>query len=327
MGKVLVTGATGFTGGALARRLIESGEEVVAFVRSGSRTGALEGMGAEIRQVDIRDPESVNDNFSGIDRVYHIAAAWRTEHSDLEEFRRVNAGAVKNLLEASKSAGVKRFVHCSTVGVHGHIDDPPADETYRYKPGDHYQSTKLEGELIARDYFRNGLPGTVVRPAGIYGPGDLRFLKLFRPINKGLFVMIGSGNVYYHFTYVDDLVSGFLLAGTHPDALGEPFIIASDEYITLRDLVKTIAEVLGKPAPKLRVPYYPVYMTSVVCDKVCRAVGVTPPLYPRRVEFFIKDRAFTIEKAKRILGYQPQVALREGLARTAEWYKSQGYIS
>ncbi len=326
MGKILVTGATGFTGGNLCRKLIENGNEVVAFVRSGPRVKELELMGVECRYVDITNPKSVKDNFDDISLVYHIAAAYRTEHTDHNEFRKVNVEATKNLLEAAKASKVDRFVHCSTVGVQGEISHPPADEDYRFEPGDHYQESKKEGELLARKYFSQGLPGTVVRPVGIYGPGDTRFLKLFRPIGKGHFVMIGSGNVLYHMTYIDDLIRGFILAGQRPEALGEVFTIGGEEYLTLRELVNMIADVLGKPHPRLRIPFYPVYAASFLCDAICRPLGISPPLYPRRVEFFSKDRAFTIEKAKRMLGYKPMVSLREGLEKTAAWYKAKGLI-
>ena len=127
-------------------------------------------------------------------------------------------------------------------------------------------------------------------------------------------------------TYIDDLVQGFVLAGRRPEALGEVFTIAGEKYTTVRELVNLIADVLGKPHPKWCVPFYPVYVAAVLCDKICRFIGIAPPLYPRRVEFFYKDRAFSIDKAKRLLGYEPRVSLREGLARTAAWYREQGLI-
>jgi nucleoside-diphosphate-sugar epimerase len=326
MAKVLVTGASGFTGTALCRRLLRDGEEVTAFVRPTSKVDDLISAGVNCLTVDIKDPKDVMDHLSGIEKVFHIAAAWRSEHAERDEFRLVNVEAVRNLLEAAKAAQVERFVHCSTVGVQGHIDDVPASEDYRYNPGDHYQSTKMEGELLAREYFSHGLPGVVVRPAGIYGPGDIRFLKLFRSIQKGYFVMIGSGQTLYHFTYIDDLVEGIVLAGKTPGVEGEIFTLAGEEYISLRDLTQLIAEALGKPRPRLRVPFYPVYALAVICDKVCRPFGIEPPLFPRRVEFFCKDRAFSIEKAKRVLGYQPHITLKEGISRTARWYREQGLL-
>jgi nucleoside-diphosphate-sugar epimerase len=326
MGHILVTGASGFTGSNLCRHLVRDGQQVVAFVRASSRTDALKELGVECRIVDIRNPADVAKHFDGISAVYHIAAAYRVEHADLSEFRSVNVEATRNLLDAALAAGVSRFVHCSTVGVQGHIEDPPASEEYRFAPGDHYQDSKLEGELLARGYVERGLPVTVVRPVGIYGPGDTRFLKLFRAIYRNRFVMIGSGRTLYHLTYIDDLVKGLMLAGRTPAAVGEVFTIAGRRHTTLRELVDLIADVLGKPRPRLRVPLAPVLAASVVCEKVCRAVGVSPPLYPRRVEFFAHDRAFDIAKARRLLDYEPAVDLEEGIRRTAAWYKAQGIL-
>ncbi len=326
MGKILVTGASGFTGKALCNRLVEMGNEVVAFVRGSSRTDELKKIGVECRVVDIKNHTDVKDNFSGIEKVYHIAAAWRTEHTDLEEFRMVNVEAVRNLLTAAKISGVKRFIHCSTVGVQGHIDDPPANEDYRFNPGDHYQRTKLQGEKLAREFFSEGLPGVVVRPAGIYGPGDMRFVKLFRPIKKGIFVMIGSGNTLYHFTYIDDLIDGFVLAGNKDEAIGEVFTVGGEKYISLNELVNMIADIMGVAHPKWRIPFYPVYLAAVLCEGICKPLGISPVLYPRRVDFFRKDRAFAIDKAKKVLGYKPKISMREGLEKTAVWYESEGLI-
>lgn len=323
-GKTLVTGATGFTGSHLCRRLLAEGEQVVAFTRT--KSGELEQMGVECRTVDVRNREEVADNFAGVTRVFHIAAAYRTEHADTREFNAVNVEGTRNVLDAARQARVTRFVHCSTVGVQGEIKDPPADEDYRFEPGDHYQESKLQGELLAREYFNDGLPGVVVRPVGIYGPGDRRFLKLFRPINRGYFVMIGDGSTLYQLTYIDDLIEGFILAGDRPQALGRVFTIAGEPYTRIRELVDLIAEILRKPRPKLHIPLAPVHAAAALCETICKPLGISPPLYPRRVEFFAKDRAFTIERAKRELGYQPQIGLREGLTRTAAWYLEHGWL-
>lgn len=324
--RVLVTGATGFTGSHLARRLVERGDRVVAFVRPGSDRASLERAGVECRTVDITDPPQVRRGFEPFDRVYHLAAAFRSEHAERDTFRAVNVEATRHLLDEAARQGVGRFVHCSTVGVQGEIEDPPAAEDYRMQPGDHYQATKMEGELLARRRIDDGLPGTVVRPVGIYGPGDRRFLKLFRAIARGRFVMVGSGERLYHMTYIDDLVEGFLLAADHPAAPGEVFTLAGPRYTTLKELVARIAEALGRRPPRWRVPFGPVHAAAVVCDRTCRWLGVDPPLYPRRVEFFSKDRAFDISKARRLLGYEPRVDLRDGLGRTAAWYSAHGLL-
>ena len=326
MNKVLVTGATGFTGLSLCKRLVANGKVVVAFVRPTSNVADLRALGVECRTVDIKDRNDVMNHFECFDLVYHVAAAYRSEHAERDEFRLVNVEATRNMLDAAKKNGIKRFIHCSTVGVQGEIENAPASEEYRFKPGDHYQQSKLEGELLARKYFDDGLEGVVIRPVGIYGPGDTRFLKLFRPINKGRFFLIGNGKTLYHMTYIDDLIEGFILAGERPEAIGEVFTIAGERYTPIRELIDTIADVLGKPRPKIQIPFLPVYLASVICDKVCRAIGLSPPLYPRRVEFFQLDRAFSIDKARRLLGYKPEVSLKRGLELTAEWYKEQGLI-
>ncbi|NIR51197.1 NAD-dependent epimerase/dehydratase family protein, partial [candidate division KSB1 bacterium] len=244
-----------------------------------------------------------------------------------EQFWRVNVDGTRALLEQAKESNVKRFVHCSTVGVQGEIANPPAKESDPYRPGDHYQESKTEGEKLALGFFQKyQMDGVIVRPVGIYGPGDTRFLKLFKYVNNGTFRMIGSGEVLYHLTYVDDLVEGIILAGENEQASGHIYTLGGEEFLPLKNLVALIAEVLGKPAPKKHLPLAPVKMAAVLCENVCRPLGLEPPLYRRRLDFFTKDRAFTIEKAKKELGYRPKVGLRKGLARTAQWYKEQGML-
>ena len=324
--KAIVTGATGFTGLALSKRLIRDGWEVIAFVRSSPRVQPLKDLGVRCIETDITNRASVLAAMEPVDCVFHIAAMFRTEDNVRDNFRRVNVDAVENVASAALETGVQRFVHCSTVGVQGQIDDPPADEEYRVQPNDHYQETKWHGEQVARRYIENGLPGTVVRPAGIYGPGDLRFLKLFRAINQGMFIMIGSGKTLYHLTYIDDLVEGCILAATRPEALGQVFTIAGPRYTSIREMADTVARVLHKKPSRLNLPLWPVEVCAKVCEAICKPLGVTPPLYPRRVEFFAMDRGFTIDKATRLLGYRPRFDLEEGLANTAAWYRAQGLL-
>ena len=222
---------------------------------------------------------------------------------------------------------MERFIHCSTVGVHGHITHSPADEKAPFGPGDIYQETKLLGEKIARRYMEEGrLPITIVRPAAIYGPGDLRFLKLFRAINNRRFVMVGTGKVNYHFTYIDDLVDGIILCSRSEQAIGETYILGGQEYIPLKQLVTMIADELQVKRPRLRIPIWPVYAAGFVCEMICKPLGIEPPLYRRRTNFFKNNRAFDISKAKKDLGFQPKINLKEGIHRTASWYREKGYL-
>jgi len=325
-GKVLVTGATGFTGGHLARRLLVEGAHVKLLVRQGRDVGAFEERGAVIVTGDLTDSASVDIAVEGVDTVYHIAALYRQEGVSNDAFNAVNVGGTRNLLEAAKKHGVKRFVHCSTVGVQGEIENPPATEEHPFNPGDHYQRSKLEGEKLALVYFREGLGGVVFRPVGIYGPGDTRFLKLFRYISTGKFKMFGNGKVLYHMTYIDDLVDGILLAATVPGIEGEVFTLGGNGYTTLEELVKVIADVLGVRLSRMKYPVWPLWAAGLACEILCKPFGIEPPLYRRRVEFFIKDRAFDISKAKRLLGFVPKVDLRTGIEKTAGWYRKERLI-
>ena len=324
---VFVTGGSGFTGGHLCRILTERGYSVKALARKTSKTHHLEKLGIKIVHGDLVNLENTNGALTDVDTVFHVAAAYRQEGISKEQFWKVNVDGTRSLLEAALKSGVKRFVHCSTVGVQGEIDNPPAKESDPYKPGDHYQESKMAGELLALKFFReNDLEGVVVRPVGIYGPGDTRFLKLFKFINNGKFRMIGKGDVLYHLTFVEDLVDGIILAGEKQAAVGNVYTIGGNEYLPLKRLVELIAAVLEKPVPRRYFPLKPVYAAAVICETLCRPLGIEPPLYRRRLDFFTKDRAFDISKAKTDLDYNPKIPLQEGLAITAKWYKEQGLI-
>jgi nucleoside-diphosphate-sugar epimerase len=326
--RVLVTGANGFTGSNLCRHLVERGDHVQAMVRRSSNIDSLDGLDVEIVHGDLALDDGIPaEALRGVEVVYNIAALFRQEGATRDVFMNVNATGTERLLKASMQADVSQFVHCSTGGVHGHIENPPANETAPYRPGDWYQETKLEGEKLALAFGQaHNFPVAVIRPSPIYGVGDLRFLKLFRAINNGTFWMVGDGTPFYHFVYVDDLSQGFILASEREEAIGEAFIISGPEYVPISKLVELIAEELGKPVPRRRIPLWPVMTAAKICKAVCHPLGIEPPLYPRRLDFFRKDRAFDSTKAKRLIGYEPKVGLREGIAKTAAWYREHNYI-
>jgi nucleoside-diphosphate-sugar epimerase len=325
--KVLVTGATGFTGGHLARSLAARGHDVAALVRDPAGAAPLEAAGVTLQPGDLRDRAALERAASGRDLVYHIAAIYRQAGLPDREYRAVNAAAVASVIEAAAKGGVRRVVHCSTVGVHGDIDDPPANENAPLKPGDIYQVTKLEGEAVARDAAeRTGVEVVIARPSGIYGPGDRRLLKLFRGVARRRFVILGSGRIFYHLTYIDDLVEGFRLCGEVPLAAGRTYILAGGEVTTLNEVVALIAEAAGVEPPKLHLPVWPFWIAGAACEAVCAPLRIEPPIYRRRVDFFTKSRAFDITRARTELGYAPAVSLREGIRRTLAWYEGEGWI-
>lgn len=324
--EVLVTGATGFTGKKLALELTRRGQRVRALVRGRERAEPLVAAGVSLYDGDIRDADAVARAAEGVDRIYHIAAVFRSAAHPDSYYHDVNTGGVSNVVAAARRHGVERTVHCSTMGVHGDLSDVPGDETSPFNPGDIYQVTKLAGEQIAREAFEADLEGVIARPMGIYGPGDLRFLKLFRAIRRRRFAMVGSGETLYHFVYIDDLVEGFILCGEHPDAAGQTYLIGGNDYITLNELVSLVAEAVGAPHPRWRVPVWPLMAAGALCEAVCRPFGIEPPLHRRRVAFFTKDRAFSNARIRAELGFEPQVDMREGIRRTARWYFDAGHL-
>jgi dihydroflavonol-4-reductase len=325
--RVLVTGATGFTGGHLARALKARGYEVRAMVRAPAAAQSLSAEGITLVPGDLARPESLPHTVKDIDVVYNIAALYRQAGLPDSVYHQVNAAAVGQLIEASAAAGVRRVVHCSTVGVHGDVEHPPAGEDAPLRPGDVYQESKLEGERIAREAAtRTGVQLVIARPSGIYGPGDRRLLKLFRGVARRKFVILGDGEICYHLTYIDDLVEGFRLCGEVPQAAGQTYILAGGEVPTLNELTKLIAADASVPPPTLHLPVWPFWIAGAACEAVCAPFGIEPPLYRRRVDFFTKSRAFDISKARADLGYRPSVDLREGIRRTLAWYRSAGWL-
>jgi nucleoside-diphosphate-sugar epimerase len=327
-GPVLVTGATGFTGGRLVEHLVREGHDVRALVRDPNRGGHLRRQGVQVFQGDLRERSSLEAALSDVATVYHVAALFRKGHATREELWRTNVDGTRNLLEVAARAGVERFVHCSTVGVHGATRNGPADEESPFAPGDAYEKSKAEAESIVARYSTEGrVPCVVCRPSGIYGPGDTRFLKLVRAVAKGVFVMVGSGEVRLQLIYVDDLVDGILRCGRLAGAVHRAYILAGPEAVTVNELTRTVAEVLDVAPPRLRVPFAPVYAAALVCELGCRPFGLKPAIFRRRVDFFRKPRVFDISKARQELGFDPKVNVRTGMDRTVTWYRNHGHLA
>jgi len=306
--------------------LTETGHEVRALVRPRSDRSLLEGIDVEPFEGELTHPASLRAAVTGVERIFHIAAVYREAKLPDSYYREVNVEGTRLLAEASLAEGGIPFLYCSTCGVHGEVE-PPADESAPYNPGDIYQQTKVEAERVVLALHRDrGLPAVVLRPVGIYGPGDRRFLKLFRGVVRRRFPMIGDGRVFYHLTHVEDVARGFMRAAETPSAVGEAFILAGAEYTTIRELVSIIAGKAGVAPPRLRLPVAPLYVAAAACEGVCRPLGIEPPLYRRRLDFFLKHRAFKIDKARERLGWEPRVDLPEGIGRTLEWYEKAGWV-
>jgi nucleoside-diphosphate-sugar epimerase len=327
--KLLVTGGTGFTGKALCQRLIADGHDVVALdYKEGLKTEELRKLGVTVVIGSVVDKEIVTRATRGVEFVFHLAAAFRELNVPESFYKDVNVEGTRHVFDAALAEGVRKVVYCSTCGVHGNVANPPGPETAPITPADYYQQTKYEGELVAREYFDKDMETVIVRPAAIYGPGDPeRFYMIFRRVAKGSFPMLGNGKTLYHPLYIDNLVDAFIL--TLPPGKGnhEEYLIADEEYVPISTLVKKAGAAMGKDVKLRHLPMLPAIVAGHVMEKVCRPFGITPPLFPRRVDWYRQNRAFDIGKAKRDLGYQPAVGLDEGLKRTAEWYRREGMLA
>jgi dihydroflavonol-4-reductase len=327
--KVLVTGGTGFTGGHLAKKLLGLNNDVRVLARSEVRAEEIKKAGAEIITGDIRDRDVVFKAVKGVQKVYHVAAAYREAYVDEKFYWDTNYKGSINVFDACLEYNVERLVHTSTIGVVTTVKNPPSDETEPHSPGDAYQQSKCRAELEALRYAKEkNLPVSVLRPAAIYGPGDMRLLKMFKMIAARRWFIMGNGQACFHMVYIDNLVDGYLLCGEKDEAVGEVFIIGDNSYASLNELTKMIAREFGVNPPKIHIPYLPVYALAALTEGTYKLLKIKkqPPIFKRRVAFFKKNRAFSIRKAKDVLGYEPKIDMKTGINLTAQWYLDNGFI-
>lgn len=320
---VLITGATGFTGREVTKKLVTAGAQVRAIVRPTSNLESLDDLGITWFKGDVYDPALIAKATVNVNYIFHMAAAFREVKSDDSGYAKVHVESTQLLAKAVLGKPeFNCFVHVSTVGVHGHIEIDRADEEYRYAPGDGYQRTKLDGELWIREFGdKNNLPYSVIRPGPIYGPGDMRLLKIFKMAASGYLPILGKGKCIYHLVHVDDLSNTILLAGITPAARSQVMISACDDPIALEQMCAIIADKINKKKPRtIRLPILPFYIASDICKLICDPLGIAPPIYRRRVDFYTKDRKFNNSKIKRLLNYEFKFDNDSGIEDTAKWY-------
>ena len=327
---IMITGGTGFIGSRLALKCLENGHSVMVLGQENNPAESqnkklLETKGACITLGSVTEKGKLPDLLKGVEVVYHLAAAQHEANVPDHRFWDVNVTGTKNMLEASLKAGVKRFIHGSSIGVYGSALNGKLNEESPVRPDNIYGSTKLSGESTALS-FRDVLPVVVIRISETYGPGDRRLLKLFKAIKKRVFFMIGSGTNLHHLVYIDDLIEGLLLTATTDKALGRVFVLAGKEVLSTNDMVAIIGKELGATIPLWRAPLPFFLFTATVMEGVLRPLGVQPPLHRRRLDFFIKSFAFSQDTSEEMLGYQPRVAFEQGVRETAGWYSQMGFI-
>jgi dihydroflavonol-4-reductase len=329
--RLLVTGATGFIGSRLALHTHRLGWDVIATGRAElpveiERLNELRAANVRIETGVLQDAALADRVLQDRDCVIHLAAAQHESEKPESYFRSINVDATRDLLERCVTAGVKRFVYGSSIGVYGESGSALLDENSPLRPQNAYTRTKVEAEGLVKR-FTSRLETCVIRISETYGPGDQRLLKLFKAIDRGHFMMIGAGTNCRQLMHVNDLIRVLLLAGQHERAVGETFVVAGQQVLTTNQTVKTIAEVLERTPPRLRAPLWPFMAAAKVFEATLPRFNIQPPIHERRLDFFRKSFVFSTVKAKHVLGFQPEITFHAGAADTAAWYRSRGLLS
>lgn len=323
--RVLVTGANGFVGAMLCRKLIERGDQVVGLVRETSDLSLLESIPIIKVIGRLDDTASLKKAVHNIQVVYHVAAAV-SDWGSLEYFRKINVEWTQYLLQTSKEAGVRRFVFVSSVAVHAFLGIEDMDENAPQQPNPFpYGRSKQEAEVLVLSY--NTLPDfetTIVRPGDVFGPGDrTSLLKMKDMLLKGQMLLLDHGRTLGAFTYVENLVDGIILAGNHPKAPGEAFIITDGIKLTWKSYFKRLTEALDLPEPKGSIPGWLAQLIAELLEFIYKTFRLKrrPPVTKYLIAHLRHDVHFSIHKAENRLGYHPNVPIENAIRRTAEWFK------
>jgi len=328
--RILITGGTGFIGSQLALNSLEKGHSVRVLGQKNTEAESqnmslIQEKGAEVVLGSVTEKGVVSDILKEIDVVFHLAAAQHEMNVPDKRYWDVNVAGTKNMLEASINAGVKRFVHGSTIGVYGSALEGNIDENSTLKPSNIYGRTKLEAEKMVLS-FQDKLPLSIIRISETYGPGDRRLLKLFKAIKKKVFFVIGNGRNIHHLIYIDDLIEGLFLAATLEVANGKVFVLAGKESVTTTEMVEVIAGQLDAKVPGFRAPLSLFLLVATILEVTLRPLGIQPPLHRRRMDFFRKSFSFSQEASLRTLNFIPKIGFSEGVKRTIRWYREFGYL-
>ncbi len=326
MNSLLITGATGYIGAKLAEYYIHSGYEVRLLVRDPA------GLTAELKnkcQIVIGDlcrPATLDNAVRGVNAVIHAAGKLGHWGTTLKQLHDVNVQGSMNLVRAAHEASVKRFIHLSAGGVTGPVGVEPADESYKPAPVTPYERTKWEGEVSVMEFaVKKDMSLLTVRPTFTYGPGDPHKLALFKAVKSGRYAFIGDGLSTVHPVYIDDLIAGIDLS-LKSNLKQESIIIGGTEPITKRELAYGIADALKVRRPTMKIPAFAANVIARTFELSSTVFKFNPPLTRSRVLALARNWGYSISKARAELGFEPRVELADGLHRTVNWYREQGWL-
>ncbi|HWE33357.1 MAG TPA: aminotransferase class III-fold pyridoxal phosphate-dependent enzyme [Solirubrobacteraceae bacterium] len=327
----LVTGASGFIGGHLARRLLDDGMQVRCLVRHTSDTSLLEQLDVEIAVGDLTSPRSLARATDGCRYVFHCGALvsdWATT----QEITRTNVDGTRHLLDAAAAASVARFVHFSSTDIYGYPGDAAIDESYSPKGFANWysQSKRIAEGHVRRAHEERGLDTVVLRPATVYGPRSVDVVgEIARGIYTGKMLLVDRGRAVAGLVYIDNLIDAALLALRHDGASGHAFNVSDGLDITWREFTDGLASGLGRPQVRWSMPYRVANGIGFALEHgyraMRRATGISsPPLLSRQaVHVMGRSQDFSALKARELLGWEPRVGYAAGLERTLAWLEEE----
>jgi dihydroflavonol-4-reductase len=326
--KVLVTGASGFLGGRIISKLMEDGHEVVGLVRA---TSNIEGLpkNIEIKEADLFDIPSLEKAVQGVNVVIHLAAYFDFYPSDEDLMIRVNIEGTTNLMNACVGTDVERFIYCSTTETMGAIRFPPGTEDTELRPDFSYGESKIQAERAIREITADtDLAHIILRPTGVMGEGDLYIMyEIAQELYDGkVFALPRNMSSQFMFIHVDDVVSGFVAALTPMTVLNNTIILCPDEAISWEEFVEVMTERLGVKPPRLRVPGVFAKFGMSLLSPFKNRKKMTFFWHGKSVDMILSTRVYSNEKAKRMLGWAPQVTMTQGLQRAIDWYFENGLL-
>jgi 2-alkyl-3-oxoalkanoate reductase len=324
---VLVTGATGLIGSHVVDLLVKRAEPVRALVRPGEVTDRLVSQGVEICLGDMKDRPSLAAAVNGVERVIHCAA--RTgPWGPRADYEATNVRGLQDLLELSLAAGVQRFVHVSSVIVYGADVGGAADENAAMviEPHNPYNWSKVTGERVVEKYIKEKKAAiTIVRPGWVYGPRDGNsFGRFASMVKNGKMVVIGSGKNHVPLVYVTDVAEGILLAASAPAAAGEAYTFVNDEPVTQNEFFEALAKELQVPSPSIHVPYRLARLIGDSAEAAFQLARIqqSPPLTRYGAQLLGGENRLSVQKARRELGWSPEVNVAEGVRRGVAWFQA-----
>jgi nucleoside-diphosphate-sugar epimerase len=325
--KALVTGATGFLGGALTHALIREGQEVRILARKTSHLHRLNELPVDIRYGSLEDRSSLVDLFEGIEFVYHCAAL-ASDWGPWCDFYQANVQGVQNLLESAQEArALRRFVHISTTDVYGYPVEA-VDETYPITDiGLPYNRSKGLGEKAVWDFYRRtGIPVSVIRPATIYGPRSLSIVvEIAALLHRKQMAFIDAGEVPAGLLYIDNAVEGILQAALSSRTIGEAYNLRDENNETWRQFIGALASGMGVGHPRINLPGKLALGIAHLLEMVYRVMGSrNRPILTRHATYvFCRNQGYSIKKAQQDFGFRSKINFDEGMERTLTWLASE----